>query len=112
MLGLESFINNIVDHQQDIARVALQEVVHNPEVVVVVEHVEVLDDRLVGDVLARETHHLVEDRQGVTQGAVSFLGDDVQRLRFGVDTFTLGYIGQVLFDIFDGNALKIKDLTA
>ena len=52
MLRFETFINNIVDHQQDVAGVALQKVVDNPEVIVVVEHIEVFDDRLIGDAVA------------------------------------------------------------
>ncbi len=112
MLRLETFINNIVDHQQDVAGVALQEVVHDSEIVVVVKHIEVFDHRLVGDVVARKADHLVEDRERIAQGTVGFLGDDVQSLRLSADAFAFGDKGQVLLDVFDGNTLEIKDLTA
>ena len=44
VLRLKAFVDDVVHQQQDVACVALQQVVHNPEVIVVVEHVEVLDD--------------------------------------------------------------------
>ena len=90
----------------------MQQVVNNPEIIVVVEYIEVLNDGFVGDVFSRETHHLVEDRQSVAQGAVSLLGDDVQGLGFSVDTFALGYISQVFLDVFNCNSFEIKYLTA
>ena len=61
VLGFETFVDDIVHQKKNIARITLQEVIDNPEVIVVVEHVEVFDDGLVSDVLPRKTHHLVED---------------------------------------------------
>ena len=112
MLWLETFIDDIVDNQQDIAGIALQHIVHNTEIIVVVEHVEIVDNGFIGDVLSRETHHLVENRKSITQSSICLLGNDVQRLRLGVDAFHLGNMSEVLFNIFNGNTFEIKYLTS
>ena len=77
MLWLKAFADDIVQDEQDVARSAMQDVVYNLEIIVVIQHVEVVDDIFIGDVLARETHHLVEDGERITQGTVGFLGDDI-----------------------------------
>ena len=110
MLRLKAFADNVIQDEQDVARVALQDVVDDLEIIVVVEHVQVVDDIFIGDVLPRETHHLVEDGERVAQGAIGFLGDDVQGLRLSVDAFALGDIGQVFCNIVYCNTLEIKDL--
>ena len=86
--------------------------VYDLEIIVVVEHVEVVDDVLIGDVLAAEAHHLVKDGECVAQGAVGLLRDDIQGFGFGVDAFALGHKNQVLGDVVDGDALEVKDLAA
>ena len=86
--------------------------VDNLEIIVVIQHIEVVNDVFVGDVLARKTHHLVEDGERVAQGAVGLLCDDVQRLGFGIDAFALCDIGQVLGDVVHRDALEVEDLAA
>ncbi len=66
MLRLEAFADDVVQDEQDVACLATKDVVDDLEVIVVVEHVQVLDDVLVCDVLAAEAHHLVEDGERVT----------------------------------------------
>ena len=110
MLGLKAFADDVVEDEQDVARVAVEDVIDDLEIIVVVEYVEVVDDVLVGDVLARETHHLVEDGEGIAQGAVGFLRDDVQGFGFGADAFALGHKGQMFGDVVNCDALEVKDL--
>ena len=111
MLGLKAFADDVIEDQQDVARVAVQDVVNDLEVIVVVQHIQVVDDVLVGDVLARETDHLVEDGERVAQGTVGFLGDDVQGFGFGCNTFTLGDKSQVFGNVVYRNPFEVKDLT-
>ena len=56
--------------------------------------------------------YLVKDGQGVTHGAVSLLGDDVERCWLGLDVFLFTYILQLLHDIGHGDASEVVDLTA
>ena len=110
MLGLKAFADDVVEDEQDVARVAVKDVVDDLEIIVVVEYVEVVDNVLVSDVLAREAHHLVEDGKGVAQSAIGFLGDDVQGFGFGADAFALGHKGQMFSDVINRNPLEVKDL--
>ena len=111
MLGLKALADDVIEDEQDIARVAAQDVVDNLEIIIVIQHVEVVDDVLIGDVFAREAHHLVEDGECVAQGAVGFLCDDVEGFGLGTDAFALGDKGQMLCDVIHCNPLEIKDLT-
>ncbi len=110
MLWLEALADDVVEDEQDVAGPAVKDMVDDLEVIVVIQHVQVVDDILIGDVLAAETYHLVEDGKGVAQGTVGFLGDDVQRFRLGIDAFALGDISQVLGDIVHRNPLEVKNL--
>lgn len=112
MVGLKAFVDNVVEEHQDVGGVALQNVVNDAEIVVVVEHIEVVDDILVSDGLTGETHHLVEDGKGIAQGSVGFLCDDVQGFGFGADAFVRCHKGKVLGDVVDGDALEIVYLAA
>ena len=66
MLWLKSFADDIVQNQEDVARVALQDVVNDLEVIVVIQNVQVVNDILVGDVFSAETHHLVKNGKRVS----------------------------------------------
>ena len=110
VLGFEALADNVVEQEQHAACLATQDMIHDFEVIVVVEDVEVVDDIFIGDVLAAETHHLVEDGKGVAQGAVGFLGNDVKGFGFGLYAFALGHESQMFGDVVDGDALEVEDL--
>ena len=76
--GVEALGKYFVEYQQGGAVVFCKEGVGEAEAVFVVQHVEVADDILVLYVRAAEGDGLVEDGEGVTHGAVGFLGYDVQ----------------------------------
>ena len=59
---------------------------------------------------ARETHHLVEYREGVAHTPVGLLGDDVERFGFGGDALLRSDILQVLGNVGRGDALEVIDL--
>ena len=52
MLRLKAFADDVVEDEQDVARVAAQDVVNDLEIIVVIQHIEVVDDILVGNALA------------------------------------------------------------
>ena len=88
----------------------MQDVVDDLEIIVVVQHVQVIYDILIGDVFARETDHLVKDGERVTQGTIGFLCDDIQGLRLCCHPFTLGDEGQMFGNVINRNPLEVKDL--
>ena len=83
VLRLKALADDVVQDEQDVARVAVQDVVDNLEIVVIIQNIQVVDDIFIGDVFAREADHLVEDGERVAQGTVGLLRDDVQGFGLG-----------------------------
>ena len=52
MLRFKAFADDVVQDEQDVARVAVQDVVDDLEVIVIIQNVQVVDDILVGDILS------------------------------------------------------------
>ena len=52
MLWFKAFADDIIEDEQDVARVTVQDVVDDLEIVVVIQNVQVVNDILVGDVFA------------------------------------------------------------
>ena len=60
----------------------------------------------------RIRHHQVENRKRIAQGAVRFLGYQVQGLIFGRNAFALRNLLKMIGDVADPNPVKIKDLAS
>ena len=111
-LRVETFRENLVEGQHGVCVVACQEIISQPEVVFVIEDVQVLDDLLVGHFFPAEGDGLVEQCQGVAHGAVGFLGDDVhgvfahRHTLFGCDAL------HVADHVFDTDAVEVVGLAA
>ena len=112
IVQVEAVLHHFIKQQERGGQVFGQQAVHQPEVVVVVENVQILHHLFVGEVVAAEGHHLVEHRQGVAQAAVGFLGQQVQGVVFGRDTFLSGHVAQVAAHVLHLDAAEIKNLTA
>ena len=110
MLWLKALADDVIQDEEDVARLAAQNMVNDLEIIVVIQHVQVVDDILVGDVFPRKTHHLVEDGKRIAQGTVGFLSDNVKGFWFSVDAFALGNVCQMLGDIVNRNPFEVKDL--
>ena len=109
---VEPFLQDFVKEQHHPRPVFGQYVVDGAEEVVVVENVEVLDDGFIGNGFAGEAYDAVKNGQGVAQGTVSFLGDDVQGVALSGNTFLPANILQVLDNVLRLNALEVEDLAA
>ncbi|MCK7531291.1 MAG: hypothetical protein MZV63_09715 [Marinilabiliales bacterium] len=70
MLPVEPVVNNFVDDKQCITDIALHNSFHNPEKVIVIEHVQVFDHIFIGDVFPAKAYNLVENGKGITKGAI------------------------------------------
>ena len=88
----------------------IQDLFSDPEVVVVIEDIQVLKDDLIGQFISCKANQLVKDRKSISHGPIRFQGDDVQRIFFGFDLLLLRYIFQVSGNIIDGNTPEVKDL--
>ncbi len=86
-LGIEAFSQNIIENQQHARNIFYQQRIHHFEIVVVIQHVQVRDDVLIGDICTGKRDDAVENGQGIAQGTIGFLRDDVQRIFFRLDGF-------------------------
>ena len=111
-LGIEPFRQNFVESQHGGSIVALEEVVGQLEVIVVVEDVQVLDHLLVAHFLAAERHCLVEERERITHCPVGFLCDDVHGI-FTHRNFLLGSdVLHVAHHVLNADAVEVVGLAA
>ena len=111
VLPVKPFGQNIIQDEQGGADTPLQDGLGQPEVILVIEDVQVVDDGLIGDSSVGEADHLIEYRECITHTAIGFLGNDIQGFRFGSNRFAGGYVGQMLYYVGNGDAGKIVDLT-
>ncbi len=107
---IEALLQDGVELHQGRCYITIGDAVRDAEVVVVVQHIEVLHHLLVGEACAAEAHQLIEDAERITQAAIGLLGDEVQGLRFGFDAFALGDAGQVARDVTDPDPAEIEHL--
>lgn len=112
MAAFESFGKNFVEGEHDFGDFAVEEVIYQLEVVVMVEDVEVGDGLLISDVSLAKRCHLVEDAEGVSHTSVGLLGDDVEGSRFVGDAFLTGHIFEVPNDVLHGHAVEVVNLAA
>ena len=110
VMRVEPARHDVVEQQHGPRNVARQRLVGEREVRVVVEHMQLLCDGLVGQVLARESHELVEHRQRVAQRAVRFLGDDVQRFFLSLHPLLRRNVLQVSHSIWHRDAVEVENL--
>ena len=112
MVGIEAFAQYIVQQYHGFRYLVFQEIVYQAEVIFVIQHIQVLDGSLVGDVSSGEAGYLVEDGKCITHTPIRFLGDDCQCFRLSMDTFLLGYILQVCYGILHIDAVEVIDLAS
>ena len=112
VMGIESFPEHFVQQHHGIRGLVVQKVIHQAEIVFIVQYVQVFNHSLVGDVSSREAGHLVEDGKCVTHTSVRFLGNDGQGFRLGLDAFFLGHVLQVSHGILHVDAVEVINLAS
>lgn len=92
VVAVKALLQDFIKRQQCAGVVAAKQAVCYVEVVVVVEDVQVVDHRFVGELAAlRIGNDQVKDGERVAQGAICFLRNEVQRLVFCLYIFLFGY---------------------
>ena len=109
---LVSLLQHFVEQEQSGWYLAGHQVLYELEVILYVEHIEVLAYILIGEFSLGETNHLVKDGQGVTHATIGFLCYEAQSFRVGLTAFLLCHILQMLNDVLIGDSLEIIYLTA
>ena len=110
VMRVEPARHDVVEQQHGPRNVAGQRLVGEHKIRVVVEHMQLLGDGLVGQVLACERHELVEHRQRVAQRAVRFLCDDVQRFLLSLHPLLRRNVLQVGHGIWHRDAVEVENL--
>src|SRR5690606_19408996 len=87
--------DNFVVQQQDLTDIFTQTGVHDPEIHVVIQQIEILNDSLVREIFAGSTCEPVKQRQGITQGTIGFLGNRDERIFVRTDPLLVGDVLQV-----------------
>ena len=111
MKCVEPFGKNLVKLEQRRAVISRQKSVHKIETVVIVKHIEVLQNLLVLHIGPAERHRLVEDRKCVTHSPVGFLRYHVQGLIVNIHTLLPRYHPEVADDVRHRDPVEIVGLT-
>ena len=112
MDAFKTFVQNFVKQEEKSGKVLLEDKIGSLEVIIVIQNVQIVDNTLVGDIFSGKRDQSVKNRESIPQGTISFLGDQVQPFRVCCNAFGLGHISQVMGNVFNRDALKIKDLAA
>ena len=109
--SVEAFVDDIVEQHHDIAHLIIIREVDDLEIVLGVEHIQILNHFLVGNVALTERGSLVEDGEGIAHTTVSLLGNHGKGLLLVGDTLLVGHMLQVVDGVTDGHTLEVVDLT-
>ena len=90
MLTFETFFDNLLIKEECVGKVAGTEIVDEAEIVVSIEHVEILVAELTGEVALGEADELVESGEGIAQTAFGLAGYDVECFFVVIDMLFLG----------------------
>ena len=99
-----------VENEQGLRDITVQQCIGEPEIIVVIENIEVFYRRLVRDISTRGGGDLIENRQCVAHTAIGLTGDDIQGIVVDGKTFLRSDITQVFDYIFNGDTLEIVNL--
>ena len=110
--AIETAAQNAVERNHHLCHLVLQSQVYQTEIVVAVEHVQVLDNLLVSDVAHAEAGSLVEDGESIAHTSVSLFGYHGERLLFILYAFLLSHHLQVSDGVGHGHALEVVNLTS
>ena len=110
MQCVEPFGKNLIELQQRGAVVPRQKSVHQVETIVIIKHIEVLQNLLVLHIGPAERHRLVKDRKRVTHSPVGFLRYHMQGLIINIHTLLPRYHPKVAHDVRHRDPVEIVGL--
>ena len=111
MSSVKALGDNIVEQHHHVRHFVGQRQIDDIEIVLTVEHVQVFNHLLIGDITLAERNGLIEDRQGIAHSAISLLGNDIQRLLLVGDMLFLCHGLEMTDDIGHRHPLEVVYLT-
>src|SRR4051812_35778156 len=73
IMRVETFSENVIKNKHHFRETLSQAGISDPEIIIVIEYVEVFNNLLVSEVIACKGHHLVKNGTGIAQTSVGFL---------------------------------------
>src|SRR6056297_163613 len=88
-MGIKTFVENLIEDQKGIAVINLLEGIGEPEIIIIIQHIQVFDDLLIRDLLPGETHHLIIYRERIPHSPVCLLSNYREGILLIIHTFFL-----------------------
>ena len=108
--SIKAFCQHAIQEQHHLRHLVFQCVVYDIEIVVGIEHVEIFDNLLIGDIALTEACCLVEDGESIAHTSVCLFGYQRQCLFFIGDAFFFSHHLQVVDGALHGHTLEVVDL--
>ena len=109
--SIKSFIDDLVEQHHDVCHLVLNSQVDDFKVVLCVQHVQVFNDLLIGDIPLTERYRLVEDTQRIAHTAICLLSNDSQCLFLILHALFLCHGFQMTDGVTHRHTLEVIDLT-
>ena len=110
--SVEALADNVVQQNHDVSHLVVNAQVDNLEVILGIEHVQVFDNFLIGNISLTERRSLVEDTQGIAHSTIRFFSNHSQSLFLVSDAFLVCHTLQVVDGVAHRHTLKVVNLTA
>ena len=107
ILPVKSFAQYIVQDQDGRPDISGKHCIRQPEIIFVIQDVQVIDNSLIGNIPICKTDYLVEDGQRVAHTTIRFLGNHIQGFRFSRHSFAGRYVFQMLHHIGNRDTRKV-----
>ena len=109
--AIKSLVDDRIEQHHDFAHIISNREVDDAEVVLRIQHVEILDHFVVCNVSLTEGCGLVEDGEGVAHTTICLFGDDGQCLLLILDALFLSDGLQMVDRVTDGHPFEVVNLT-
>ena len=110
MTAVKTFVQHIIEQQQGVTHLILKKAVRQPEIIFIIQHIEILNHALIRNVSTGKAYHLIEDGKCITHTAIRLQRNDIQRFGFCCDILFRSHISQMLHRVFHTDTVKIINL--
>ena len=111
MLSFKTLTQHFIKHHQRLCHPILQQCIHQSEVIVIIQHIQIGNNSVIRNLIAAETHHLVEYRQCVTHSSICLLRYNIQRHFFNINSPISSNIFQMFYRIIYRDTIEVIYLT-
>ena len=110
--GIETLGKNLIYNQQHRGIISCQCRIHNSERILVIQHIEILENILISNVSSAESHALIKKSKRVAHGSVRLPGYNVKGIIAYRHPFLTCDVTQIAHYVRNAYAIEIISLTA